>query len=215
MFGAAMIAVGLVLASSGGGSTVDRARRVYRPARQCRHQRAALHLCVALVRPAPRDGAGAARQRIVDRRGDLGAGFRCVIGRVGWRETMLIFAAVEVALIVPVAAIMLRPPPEGSSIDGIAGGPRRGMRGAWPAPHVVLGADRASPVFCAASRWRCRKATSSRSAAISASRRRRARRCCRCCSAAPSSAVSSGAGSPTGSAGCARCWPARSARSPR
>ena len=47
----------------------------------------------------------------------------------------------------------------------------------------------------------CRRAIWSRSAAISASRRRRARRCCRCCRLAPFAAGSSGAGSPTGSAG--------------
>ncbi len=38
--------------------------------------------------------------------------------------------------------------------------------------------------FCAACRWRCRRATSSRFAAISASPRRRVPRCCRCRSAA-------------------------------
>jgi MFS family permease len=37
--------------------------------------------------------------------------FESVVARVGWRETMLYFAVVELLVIVPVAAIVLRPPP--------------------------------------------------------------------------------------------------------
>ena len=50
-------------------------RPVCRPAWQFRHQRAALRLRYALVRPAPRHGPGLARQRFVGVRRNLGAVF--------------------------------------------------------------------------------------------------------------------------------------------
>jgi MFS family permease len=44
--------------------------------------------------------------------------------QIGWRNTMLGFAAIEVALIVPAAAFMLSPAPETGGPDGDASGPR-------------------------------------------------------------------------------------------
>jgi MFS family permease len=44
--------------------------------------------------------------------------------QIGWRNTMLGFAAIEVALILPAAALMLTPAPEPRGIDGDAGVPR-------------------------------------------------------------------------------------------
>jgi MFS family permease len=38
--------------------------------------------------------------------------FEFAIGAVGWRSTMLIFAAIEVALVLPTAAIFFHPPPD-------------------------------------------------------------------------------------------------------
>jgi len=38
--------------------------------------------------------------------------FEYAIARLGWRETMLLFAALEAALVLPTAAIFFKPPPE-------------------------------------------------------------------------------------------------------
>ena len=72
MFGAAMVAAGLAISTLGqSGRALCRARRVYRPLGQCLHQRAALCLCRALVRPAPRQRGGADLVRPVSRRHGL------------------------------------------------------------------------------------------------------------------------------------------------
>ena len=66
--------------------------------------------------------------------------------------------------------------------------------------------------FCAVCRWRCRRATSSPFAAMSASPLPKARRCSRYCSAALLSAASFGAGRLTGLVGSARSLPAQPVR---
>ncbi|HUZ73729.1 MAG TPA: MFS transporter [Stellaceae bacterium] len=45
----------------------------------------------------------------------------------GWRTTMLAFAAVEVVLVVPVAAVFLKPPPTANDAAAAATGPKPGM----------------------------------------------------------------------------------------
>src|SRR6266446_724576 len=44
--------------------------------------------------------------------------------QIGWRNTMLGLAAIEVALILPAAALMLGPAPEARGLDSDATGPR-------------------------------------------------------------------------------------------
>ena len=66
-----------------------RLRGVYRSSRQCGDECAALYLCLPLVRPASRHGAGAARQRLVGIGGGLGADLRRGGAQFGWRATML------------------------------------------------------------------------------------------------------------------------------
>lgn len=57
--------------------------------------------------------------------------FERAIAQVGWRHTMILFGALEMALIVPVAALMLRPPPAV---------PKAGIAAAGPLPGTpVLG----------------------------------------------------------------------------
>jgi MFS family permease len=53
--------------------------------------------------------------------------FEPAITSIGWRETMLYFGLLEVAVIVPLALIYLKPPPEHPSFDlpGAAGGQSR------------------------------------------------------------------------------------------
>ena len=50
--------------------------------------------------------------------------FAAVEAQIGWRNTMLGFAAIEVALILPTAALMLGPAPEARGLDSDATGPR-------------------------------------------------------------------------------------------
>ncbi|HWD60239.1 MAG TPA: MFS transporter [Stellaceae bacterium] len=57
---------------------------------------------------------------------------------IGWRHTMLAFAAIELVLILPVAAIVLRPAPESATIDGAGFGPRAGAPVLGLKPGVVL-----------------------------------------------------------------------------
>jgi len=140
IFGAVMIGLGLVLASSGGGSSLLIGHGVFIGLLGNAGINAPLYTYVTRWFDRRRGTALAL----------LGSGssiaaaiwapiFAYLVGRFGWRETMLIFAAVEVALIVPAAAIMLRPAPEGSSLDGVAGGPRPGMLVLGLRPNVALG----------------------------------------------------------------------------
>ena len=64
-------------------AAVDRARAVHRPARDRRHQCAALHLCQPLVRPPARLGAGADLQRHLSRRRAVAADLRACHRRDG------------------------------------------------------------------------------------------------------------------------------------
>jgi MFS family permease len=56
--------------------------------------------------------------------------FAATEAQIGWRNTMLGFAAIEVALILPAAALMLDPAPEARGVDSHNIGPR-------PAPPVL------------------------------------------------------------------------------
>jgi len=50
--------------------------------------------------------------------------FAAAEAQIGWRNTMLGFATIEVALILPAAALMLGPAPEARDLDSHAAGPR-------------------------------------------------------------------------------------------
>ena len=64
--------------------------------------------------------------------------FERVIARVGWRHTMLYFAALELLLILPAAAIVLRPPPQTPhyAAPASAGHDSKRVMG-WP-PNLVF-----------------------------------------------------------------------------
>ncbi len=74
--------------------------------------------------------------------------FERVMVAVGWRETMLIYAAVEIAVIVPLAAIFFRAPPE---VIHPAATTQAATRHApvlgWP-PNVAFGMMCAAAVLC-------------------------------------------------------------------
>ena len=130
--------------------------------------------------------------------------FERAITYAGWRQTMFYYGLFEVVLVVPLAAIFLRRPPELPLPEG--------SLGTSPAPKTVMGWP-PNLVFAwwpwrsssAASPWPCRRRICLRSAAISAFWRRTARPCCRCCWGPPSSAASSGAGCPTAPAASIPC----------
>ena len=50
--------------------------------------------------------------------------FAAVEAQIGWRNTMLGFAAIELALILPAAALMLGPAPEARNLGNDVTGPR-------------------------------------------------------------------------------------------
>jgi MFS family permease len=89
----------------------------------------------------------------------------------GWRNTMLCFAAIEVALIIPAALLMLGPAPEQPGAAGLrpAGNRRRRCLGCVRGPRWRCWRLRVSAAVC---RWRCRRAILSHSAAMPAFRRR-------------------------------------------
>lgn len=66
---------------------------------------------------------------------------------IGWRNTMLGFAAVEVALILPAAALMLRPAPETLHVGGAESGPRPAAAVLGLRPRTAL-ATLAAAGFC-------------------------------------------------------------------
>jgi MFS family permease len=74
--------------------------------------------------------------------------FEQAIARFGWRETMLWYALAEIVLIVPLAAIYFRAPPEvihPAASSGASSGPVRVL--GWP-PNAVFAAMCAAAVLC-------------------------------------------------------------------
>jgi len=74
--------------------------------------------------------------------------FEHAIAQLGWRETMLIYAVVEIAVVVPIAAVFFRAPPE---VIQPAATTQRQARSApvlgWP-PNLVFGMMCAAAVLC-------------------------------------------------------------------
>lgn len=66
----------------------------------------------------------------------------------GWRNTMLLFAAAEVALILPAALIVLTPAPEPISGDGAFAAPRVGHPVLGLRPNVALAGIAAAGFLC-------------------------------------------------------------------
>src|SRR5581483_6341143 len=68
------------------------------------------------------------------------------IARFGWRDTMLVFAAVVVLTVVPLALSILRAPPE-TPRAGLAAGERAGLVLGLP-PNLVLGVLAVASFMC-------------------------------------------------------------------
>ena len=73
--------------------------------------------------------------------------FQFGIDQIGWRHTMLAYAAFVVVVILPLAAIYLRRPPDIATFGGIEVGPRVGAPVLGLPPNLVLGAL-AFATFC-------------------------------------------------------------------
>jgi MFS family permease len=74
--------------------------------------------------------------------------FERVIAAYGWRQTMWTFGLVEMAMIIPLAAIFLRPPPDSSHPSaGAFADPKRGPVLGWP-PNLVYFALCAAAFLC-------------------------------------------------------------------
>lgn len=74
--------------------------------------------------------------------------FERVIADFGWRQTMLWYAALEIAIIVPLAAIYFRAPPELILLSSAGGGTDRPARVlGWP-PNVVFAIICVAAVLC-------------------------------------------------------------------
>jgi MFS family permease len=74
--------------------------------------------------------------------------FERAIAYAGWRQTMLCYALVEIAAVVPLAAIFLRQPPELTLPSGaFAHASTRGTVMGWP-PDLVFALLAAAVIFC-------------------------------------------------------------------
>ncbi len=84
--------------------------------------------------------------------------FERAIAAYGWRETMVTFGLVVVGIVVPLAALFLRPPPETPKSTVAAGTARKGTsaRNCHQTPSSRCWQ---APRSCAAYRWQCRRRT--------------------------------------------------------
>ena len=123
---------------------------------------------------------------------------------VGWRATYIGVGIFCLAAMLPLALALRRRPPHSCRFTRASCRTKTCTRGRSACRRTRSWRCSCSPASPAAWRWRCRRSTSSPTAATSGTARRAARRCSRSCSASASSAGSPPAGSATASADCAR-----------
>ena len=140
MFGATMIAVGLVIAQSGGkfgllvgyglfvgllgNSGINAPLYIYVSRWFDRRRGTALALL----------GSGSSVSAAI-----WAPIFAAAEAHIGWRHTMLGFAAIELVLILPAAALVFRPAPEAGGAEADRHGPRPGVPVLGLRPAIVLG----------------------------------------------------------------------------
>jgi MFS family permease len=74
--------------------------------------------------------------------------FERAIAGLGWRDTMLLYAVFEVAVIVPVAAMIFGPPPEKAAAYGLLAGPKSGELVLGLRPQAALACLCAAGFMC-------------------------------------------------------------------
>ncbi|HZT52651.1 MAG TPA: MFS transporter, partial [Stellaceae bacterium] len=113
MFGGVMIAIGLALASGGGAATLSVSHGLFIGILGLGGINAPVYVYISRWFDRRR---GTALALISS--GTYVAGaiwppvFELAIARVGWRETMLLYAGVELLIVLPAAAIFFKPPPD-------------------------------------------------------------------------------------------------------
>ncbi|HKF08126.1 MAG TPA: MFS transporter [Xanthobacteraceae bacterium] len=73
--------------------------------------------------------------------------FERAVAYAGWRQTMLYFGLIEVAVVVPLAAMFLRPPPELPPIGALGGTSTPYTVMGWP-PNLVFAVMAAAGILC-------------------------------------------------------------------
>lgn len=148
MGGAVMIALGLVVASLGGPTTLLLGHGLLIGLLGNAGINAPLYVYVARWFDRRR---GTAMALISS--GTYAAGalwpmlFEHGIAAIGWRHTMLVYAVFEVAVILPVAAVMFGAPPDAAAAAGAAG-PRHGMPVLGLRPRTVQGVLCVAGLLC-------------------------------------------------------------------
>jgi MFS family permease len=149
MFGSAMIALGLVIAQSGGRIGLLVGYGVFVGLLGNSGINAPLYIYISRWFDRRRGTALAL----------LGSGssvsaaiwapiFAAAEAHIGWRHTMLGFAALEMVLILPAAAIVFRPAPEAIDGEGDQRGPQPGALVLGLRPTIVLGGLCAAGFLC-------------------------------------------------------------------
>ena len=140
IFGAAMIAVGLIVAQSGGRYSLLLGYGLFIGLLGNSGINAPLYIYVSRWFDRRRGTALA----LIGSGSSVSAAiwapiFAVAEAHIGWRHTMLGFAALEIVLILPVAALVFRPAPESAAAFGDRHGPRPGAAVLGLKPAVVLG----------------------------------------------------------------------------
>lgn len=149
IFGAAMIAAGLCLATAGTGIALLVGHGVFIGVLGNAGINAPLYVYVARWFDRRRGTALALMASGTSVAGAIWSPiFAYGIDRIGWRGTMLAFAAVELALIVPAALLVLRPPPEPAQAPGPAETRRRDEPVLGLRPNIVLALLMAAGFCC-------------------------------------------------------------------
>jgi MFS family permease len=149
MFGSVMIAAGLVISSRGGATQLALANGVLIGFLGLGGINAPIYVYISYWFDRRR---GTALALISS--GAYVAGaiwpplFQQAVGQFGWRHTMLIFAAVELALVLPTAAIFFHPPPASVDLPGAAQGPAIGAKVLGLPPGIVLGLLAVASFLC-------------------------------------------------------------------
>jgi MFS family permease len=149
IFGSAMIAVGLVIAQSGGRFGLLVGYGLFAGLLGNSGINAPLYIYVSRWFDRRRGTALA----LLGSGSSISAGiwapiFAVAEAHVGWRHTMLGFAALEIVLILPAAALVFGPAPEAAGAEGDRHGPRPGASVLGLKPAIVLGGLCAAGFLC-------------------------------------------------------------------
>lgn len=147
--GALMIALGLVVAQSGGGVSLLIGYGVFVGLLGNSGINAPLYIYVSRWFDRRRGTALA----LIGSGSSISAAiwapiFAVTEAHFGWRHTMLLFAVVELVLILPAAWIVLSPAPEALAGDGVIAGPRPGHPVLGLRPNVALAGIAAAGFLC-------------------------------------------------------------------